>query len=143
MKRGLGVYLTHIAVAVYLLTDGILGFVTRNGRIFGRLTYHSEIEDVLLKLLGRGDFTNILIVIFSVLAIIAGLFLLLELFQIRIPLTDTILLAFLIVWLLFIILIDIAAPLKDKPELLGWLKTLAAHIMVLGALVTATHRLGD
>jgi hypothetical protein len=143
MKRGLGVHLTHIAVAVYLLADGILGFATRNGRMFSRFKYHSEIEDILLKLLGKGEFTNILIIIFSALAVIAGLFLLLELFQIRAPFTDTILLLFLIVWLAFIILTDIVAPLKDKPELLNWLKVFAAHIMVLGALVTATHRFGD
>jgi hypothetical protein len=143
MKRGLGVYLTHSAVAAYLLADGILGFATRNGRVFSRLKYHSEIEDVLLKLLGRSDFTNVLIIISSALAIIGGLFLLLELFQIRAPFTDTILLLFLIIWLAFIVLTDIAGPLRDKPEFLGWLKLFAAHLMVLGALVTATHRFGD
>jgi uncharacterized membrane protein len=143
MKRSLGVYLTHIAVAGYLMADGILGFATRNGRMFSRLKYHSEIEDILLKLLGRGDFTNILILVSSAMAIIGGLFLLLELFQIRAPFTDTILLAFLVVWLAFIVLTDIAVPLKDKPEPLGWLKLFTAHIMVLGALITATHRFGD
>jgi hypothetical protein len=143
MRRGLGVHLTHIAVAVYLLADGILGFVTRNGRIFGRLTYHSEIENILLKLLGRSDFTGMLIVVFSALALIGGLFLLLELFQIRIPFTGAILLLFLIVWLVFIILTDIVDPLKDKPEPLGWLKTFASHIMVFGAMAAATHRFGD
>jgi hypothetical protein len=143
MKRGLGVHLTHIAAAVYLLADGILGFATRNGRMFSRLKYHSEIEDVLLKLLDRGDFANVLITIFSALAIIAGLFLLLELFQIRVPFTDAIPLLFLIVWLAFVILTDVVIPLKDRPELLGWFKVFAAHLMVLGALVTATHRFGD
>jgi hypothetical protein len=143
MKRGSGVYLTHIAAAGYLLADGILGFAARNGRIFGRLKYHSEIENVLLKLLGRGEFTSILIIIFSGLAIAGGLFLLLELFQLRAPFTGGILLVFMIVWLIFIALTDIAGPLRDKPEPLAWLKLFAAHIMVLGALLTPAHRFGS
>jgi hypothetical protein len=141
MKRNAGVYLIHTAAAVYLLADGILGFITRNGRIFGRLEYHSEIEGILLKLLGRGDFTTALIVIFSVLAVTAGLFLLLELFQFRAPFTETVLLLFLLLWGAFIILTDLVGPFREKPELLGWLKLLAAHLMVLGTLIAAFRRI--
>jgi hypothetical protein len=150
MKRSLGVYITHIAVALYLLADGILGLMEKT--LWQRLRLATgarsatgnEIVDVLTRLLGTGDLTKTLIVLFSVLAVAGGVFLLLELFGIKIPAVEIILLVFLIVWLVFIALSDVVYPFRDTRNFvfLPWLRALASHLVVLGALISASHKFG-
>jgi hypothetical protein len=138
-------------VALYLLVDGILGLTEKT--LWQRIRLAAgtrnatgnEIVDTLGQVFGNGDLTKTLIVIFSILAIAAGIFLILELFHIKIPAVDVIILVFLVVWLVFIILSDIVYPFRDTRNFvfLPWLKILASHLVVLGALITASHRFGD
>ncbi|MDR3247880.1 MAG: hypothetical protein LBT39_03750 [Treponema sp.] len=151
MKRSLGAYVTHIAVALYLLVVGILGLtektVWQKIRLAAgaRNATGNEVVDTLAQVFGTGDLTKTLIVVFSVLAIAGGAFLLLELFQIKVPAVDAILLVFLIVWVVFIVLSDVVNPFKNTRNFvfLPWLRILASHLVVLGALITASHRFGD
>ncbi|MDR3249116.1 MAG: hypothetical protein LBT39_10075 [Treponema sp.] len=152
MNRNLGAYVTHIAVALYLLVDGILGLTEKT--VWQRIRLATgtrnatgnEIVDTLAQVFGNSDLTKTLIVVFSVLAIAGGAFLLLELFQIKIPVADVIILVFLIVWLVFIILSDVVYPFRSDNRnfaFLPWLRILASHLVVLGALITASHRFGS
>jgi hypothetical protein len=133
------------------LVDGILGLTEKTlwQRIRlaagARNATGNEIVDTLGQVFGNGDLTKTLIVIFSILAIAAGAFLLLELFRVKIPAVDVIILVFLVVWLVFIVLSDIVYPFRDTRNFvfLPWLKVLASHLVVLGALITASHRFGD
>jgi hypothetical protein len=151
MKRSLGVFVTHTAVALYLLVDGILGLMEKSLWQRLRLSAGSrnatgnEIVDTLSRVFGTGDFAKTLIVLFSALAVAGGAFLLIELFGIRIPAVDIIILIFLITWLLFIVLSDVVYAFKDTRgfEFLPWLSTLASHLVVLGALISASHKFGD
>ncbi|MDR2028425.1 MAG: hypothetical protein LBP93_02675 [Treponema sp.] len=87
-------------------------------------------------------------IIFSVCAIVAGVFLLLELFSIRIQYTELVLFIFVIIWIVYIVLVDIINPINQRNSLFrqgnGWtyLQGLAAHLMVLGALLSASKRFG-
>jgi hypothetical protein len=151
MKRGLGVGLSHLAVALYLLAEGILGLTEKT--LWQRLglapgssgATGNEIMDTLTQVLGTGDLTKTLVVLFSILAIVGGVFLLLELFGIRFPVVDIIILVFLAVWVAFIALSDVVYAFRDTRNfaVLPWLKTLAAHLVVLGALISASHKFGD
>jgi hypothetical protein len=151
MKRSLGVYITHTAVALYLLAEGILGLMEKT--LWQRLrlsagsrdTVGNEIANTLSQVFGSGDLTKTLIVLFSVLAVIGGVFLLLELFGIKIPAVDIIILVFLIVWLVFIVLSDAVYAFKNTRNFafLPWLRVLASHLVVLGALISASHKFGD
>jgi hypothetical protein len=151
MRRSLGVYVIHIAVALYLLADGILGLMEKTLwqklrlAVGSRNATGNEIVDALSQVFGTGDLTKTLIVLFSVLAIVGGVFLLLELFGIKIPVADIIILVFLIVWLVFIILSDVVYAFKDTRNFvfLPWLRMFASHLVVLGALVSASHKFGD
>jgi hypothetical protein len=125
----IGFFVLNIAVALYLFANGILGFsgggsfASISGQIF------------------RGDFANIVTIILSVIAIAGGLFLLLALFKIDIPITDLILFIFVIVWIVFIVIVDIINPLGARNvKFLPYLVQLSSHLMVLGALITATKR---
>jgi hypothetical protein len=151
MRRSLGVYSIHAAVALYLLADGLQGLTEKTlwqriGLAVGvpRAT-GNEIVDTLTRIFGAGDLTRTLIVLFSVLAVAGGLFLLMELFGIKIPAAAIIILVFLVVWLVFIVLSDVVYAFKTSRNFvfLPWLKTFASHMAVLGALVSASHKFGD
>jgi hypothetical protein len=151
MKRNLGAYITHIAVALYLLADGILGLTERT--LWQRIRLATgtrnatgnEITDTLTQVFGTGDLTKTLVVLFSVLAVVGGVFLLLELFGLKVPVVDIVILVFLVVWLVFIVLSDAVYAFKEPRnfEFLPWLRALAAHLVVLGALISASHKFGD
>jgi hypothetical protein len=130
----IGYFLLNIAAALYLFVNGILG-ITKDR--------NAEFSKMVSTIFGRGDFSNILITVLSVCGIAAGIFLLLYLFRIRVPITDIILLVFIILWLIFIVIVDIINPLKgSKFSLLPYLQVLATHLMVLGALFLSTKRFG-
>jgi hypothetical protein len=130
----IGYFLLNIAAALYLFVNGILG-ITKDSS--------GEFSKIVGTIFGRGDFSNILIIVLSVCGIAAGIFLLLYLFRIRVPITDIILFIFIILWLIFIVIVDIINPLNgSKPSLMPYLQGLATHLMVLGALFLSTKRFG-
>ena len=92
----------------------------------------------------KGNVAEIIIVILAILAIAAGVFLLLKFFGIEIPMTELLLVILAIVWLVFIIMIDIVYPLdkNSKVVFVDWLRSIGSHIMVLGAILLATERFG-
>jgi hypothetical protein len=132
----IGYLLLNIAVALYLFANGILGISKQN--LFGQRG--GEFGKMMQTIFGRGDLTDILTIVLSVCAIVAGVFLLLALFKIDIRFTDLILFVFVIVWVIFIVIIDIIHPLQNKIEFLPYLVQLSSHLMVLGALITSTKR---
>ncbi|GHV90976.1 hypothetical protein AGMMS50268_14790 [Spirochaetia bacterium] len=142
MNRSIGVYCTHIAVALYLFAEGILGI---SGKKLGGLVGRNDLESVLLQILKRGDLSNALVIVLSVAAIVAGIFLILELFQVQVPITDIILLVFLIIWALFILLKDIIGPIQSNKDFsfIPWAKATGVHLMILGALISASHKFGN
>jgi hypothetical protein len=129
-NRGIGVFVMNIAVAAYLFATGIFGF--RGG---------GEIRDAVTSLFGTGALTDVLIIVLAVLAVVAGVFILLRLFGLVFPMSNLILIILAIAWLVFIIMIDVVHSLKVRPEFVGWLQTFGAHLMVLGGMLLATERL--
>jgi hypothetical protein len=128
MKK-IGTFILSIAVALYLFVNGILGF-NKDG------TFHNMANTIL-----SGDIANIVAIILSVLAIVAGVFLLLQLFKVIVPYTDTILFVFVIVWVIYIVIVDIINPLGARNfQILPYITQLSTHLMVLGALITSTKK---
>jgi hypothetical protein len=131
-NRGLGVFVMNIAVAAYLFATGIIGF--KSG---------GEISHAVGSLFS-GNLANALVVVLSVLAIAAGVFILLKLFGLVFPMSNLILIILAIAWLVFIIMIDIIRPLGSNwnPTFIDWLQGFGAHLMVLGGILLATDRFG-
>lgn len=138
----IGCLLLNIAVALYLFANGILGFTQKNVNVFGNQVQGGEFGKMMHTIFGRGDLTNVLTIVVSIAAVAAGLLLLLALFKVEIPITDLILFIFVIIWVVFIVIVDIIHPLQNKTEVLPYLVQLSSHLMVLGALVSSTKRLG-
>ena len=142
MNKGIGVLLMNIAVALYLFATGIVGLSGNNNKGFFRAD-SNEIR-AAVNAIFKGDFANVLVIIISVLAIAAGIFIILKLFNVGIPNMELILIILAIVWLIFIVLIDIVAPLnaRNKPGFIAWLLVFAPHLMVLSGIILSTDRFG-
>jgi len=130
-----GFMLLNLAVAIYLFATGIMGITDRDGG--------GEIRIAVNKMNFEGDFAKILIVILSVLAIAAGIFLLIKLFGVSISNIETLLLVLAITWLVFIVMIDIVPLLSKKVDFsLEWLKVFGSHAMVLAGIALGTEKFG-
>jgi uncharacterized membrane protein YphA (DoxX/SURF4 family) len=132
----LGFFLLNIAVSLYLFVNGILGFANRNNSEFY----------TMVRTMGfpwEKTFDNALIIVLSVCAIIAGVLLLVSVFRNDVMVINVILFIFIVLWVAFIVIVDIINPLSsNKVEPLSYLKQLSAHFMILGALFTSTRRFG-
>ena len=133
MNRSIGGFILYIAAALYLLAAGITGlFGGRGGEFYGMVS----------GILGGGGISTIIAMIFAVAAVIAGVLLILQLFGIEFGIVEYILLAFAILWIVFIVVNDIIVPLRSGPNFWDWLRTLASHLVVLGAIASATRTFG-
>jgi hypothetical protein len=133
---GIGVLLMNIAVAAYLFATGIIG-LGENRWGFGGEEIRAAVGSIF-----SGDFANVLVIILSILAIAAGVFILLKLFGIVIPMSELILIILAIAWLVFIIMIDIVHPIKNNFHFVPWLRDIGAHLMVLAGMMLAMERFG-
>jgi len=127
MKDGIGVFLWKIAVALYLIVNGILG-ITGKGDfaiIFGRIF---------------GGNVSIFALIAGVIALIAGIAILLDMLGVKISILDTCILIVAIIWAVFVV-IEIISWLKGGFSL-GVLQMLAVHLMVLASLLIASKKFG-
>ena len=139
-----GVILINASVALYLFSIGIMGFIKERSLFSDG---GGEIGTMIRTIFGKGDFSDVLVVVLSIIAIIAGVLVLLSLLKVEIPFMDLILVIFICVWAAFILIIDIINPISEKDSLFrkntwDYLRQLASHLLVLGALITSTKRFG-
>jgi hypothetical protein len=130
-KIGIGDYFWKISVALYLLTNGVLE-VMKYGSGDLYFIFH-EIG------LANADF----LMVAGIIALIAGIAVLCDLFNVEIPRLNTLIFIIAIAWAICVVV-----------ELFGWMKggfgsgaplwlkfkTLAIHLMVLSSLLIASGR---
>ncbi len=140
MKRSIGLTILQIAVALYLLVSGITGIMRSNA---GDL---SAVVNFLNDFVKSQTATTIFVVVLSICEIIAGAFLLAELFTTDLRLTDIIIFAFVILWVANIVLVDFlgtfteGSVFKSAKNVLAYLSTLSSHLMVLGGLICVNKK---
>ncbi len=139
MRRSFGIYALQIALAFFLIVAGILGLMRSSG---GELNQVVKLLDSLFK---SSVITTIIIITLAVAEIIAGVFLIVELFSGSVPLTSTILIVFIILWIVNIVLIDILGAVNGNVftstgSVLSYLSQLSRHLMILGALITVKEK---
>jgi hypothetical protein len=131
MNRSLGFFLWQLSVALYLIANGVLG-IDKGG----------DFAIIYRTVFGRGDLTTFLAIITGIIALVAGITLVLDLVQIKLSFLDLLTFIVFIVWAVYIVV-----------ECIHWYKTgafgsdlwhtlqkLAVHLMVLGSLLTASKR---
>jgi len=140
MKRSIGVVVLQISVALFLLVSGITGIIRSSA---GDLT---AVVGFLGDLFRNDSLVGFIVVALSVCEIIAGFFLLMEIFTTDLRITDMILFIFIILWIVNIVLVDFVGPIGEGSSfrsvngVLDYLGTLSSHLMVLGALILVTRK---
>ena len=131
MKDGLGIFLWKISVALYLIANGVLGFAAGGDFriIFGRIGF-------------SGGTLNIFVIAASVIALVAGIAILLEMFNISFSFLETLIFIVAIIWVVYIVIEIIAWITHGFDAFWGTLQMLAVHLMVLASLLVASKKFG-
>ena len=90
MKDGIGVFLWKISVALYLIANGVLG-----------LSKGGDFKIIFDKF---GTNLSVLIQVAGVIALVAGIAILLEMFDITLSFLDTLILIIAIIWAVFVVI---------------------------------------
>jgi hypothetical protein len=131
MNRSIGGFILYIATALYLLVVGISGLTGKGGTLLGMTSVFSG-----------GGLASAIAYIFALGAVVAGILLLLQLFGMQFGIIEIILIAFTVLWIIFILVVDVFHALKGNAGFWSWLGTLASHLLVLGAIASCTRALG-
>ncbi len=133
MKRNIGITVLQIALAFFLLVSGITGLLQSSA---GTL---NPVIGFLNSVIQSATVVKLIIISIAVSEIIAGAFLLVGLFTLPPVLINTILIIFIVLWIVNIILVDFIgvfnSGLHSFDAVLVYLQQLSAHLMVLGALM--------
>ena len=123
---GVGSVLWKISVALYLVTNGVLGLTGKSGDF-------AKIFDIF----GRNS--GIFVTIAAVISLIAGIVVLLEMFNISIPKLDFCIFIIAIIWAVFFVIAVI-----NWIGSFSWegLAQLAVYLMILASLIIASKRFG-
>jgi len=127
---GLGNLIWKLSVALYLLATGVLGLDGKAGHL-------AEIITGIFK----GD-VKILVIIASVIAMVAGVLLILELFNIQVPILDTLILIVAIIWAVFIVFFLIKWIGSGFDKLWEALQMLGVYVMVFASLFISSKKFG-
>ncbi len=138
----------RIALALFLIVTGILTLQLDSG-FLGKLQAGfsgNEIATAVHSFL-KGDMANVVIVCLGILELVAGLFLILEFFMDTRAFSGLALLVILILWIVVIVLVDVIGKgglldgaFKSSAAFLSFLKVLGAHLLVLGAIMSAQEK---
>jgi len=136
MKDGIGIFLWKISVALYLIANGVLGLTNR---IFDK----GDFNIIFSRMGFRGDTLSLFVTVASVIALVAGIAILLEMLDIKLSFLDTLILIIAIIWAVYVVIEIIGWVTRGKGENL-WhtLQMLAVHLMVLASLLIASKKFG-
>jgi hypothetical protein len=139
----LGALVLNIAVAAYLFATGIIALF--GGRKFlGISVERDDIRNAVGAVFKNGGTgADILTIVLGILAVAAGIFILLKFFGIKISSLELILVILAIAWLVVIIFVDIIDPIRKGPDskyFVSWLRDFGCHLMALGGLLVAAQK---
>ncbi len=131
-EHSIGYLFLQIAVGLFFLVSGIWTLQGSSG---------NEIA-VAIKSVLSGDSAQIACIVFGIIEVLAGIFLLLRMFvTFSAPIDTVLMVIIMIAWIASIVLIDFlekgALPAGNFASILKWLKAFAYHLLVLGAVITA------
>ena len=120
---GISGLIWRISVALYLVANGVMGTFLKSGDFGG--------------IFGN----NILTVIAGIIALIAGIMMLLELFKISVPIVDLLIFILAIVWCVFAVY-ALIRDIGNGVNLWAMLSGLGVRVMISASLLVASKKFG-
>jgi len=142
MKNGLGIFLWKISVALYLIANGVLGLSKSNWLERALDSINKGDFWIIFNRMGfKGDTLSLFVAVASVVALVAGIAIILEMLNVQVSFLDTLIFIIAIIWLVYVI-IEIISWITSKSSGNLWsiLQMLAVHIMVLANLLIASKK---
>ena len=131
MDRGIGFFLWQISVSLYLIANGVLGLQKHTGGDFL----------IIFKRIGlSGNILSVFVIIASIIAFIAGIAILLDLFNIEIHILSVLALIIAVIWAVYIIIEIVSWVTGGFKDVFHMLQMLAVHLMVLASLLVTSKR---
>ena len=131
MSRGITGFIWQISVSLYLIANGVLGLQKWSGGdflfIFKRMGF-------------SGNTLNILVVVASIIAFLAGIAILLDLFSVELPFLSTMVFIIAVFWAVYIIIEIVSWISGGFKDFFRELQLLAIHLMVLGSILVASKK---
>ena len=129
-KDGIGIFLWKLAVALYLVANGVLG-----------LGFGTKAGDFKIILTDTMNFPPIIATIIAVFALVAGVLVLIEMFtSMTSRALDYIALALAVIWAVYIVIGIISFITTKGGDFWDMLQRLAVHTMVLGSLLVVARK---
>ena len=147
-KRTLGGIVLQLALSLFLIVSGIVT-LQLDGGFFGKIQAGVNGNELASAVYGflKGDPATVVIIVLGICELIAGIFLLANFFVDTGRITNTFVFIIIVMWLLVIALVDVMGrggllhgALASVGAFLTFLKSLSAHLLVLGALFTVWKR---
>lgn len=140
MRRESGRTVLQIGLAFFLIVAGVIGLVNSTAGELG------AVVGMLKDLFRSQTIATIIVISIAVAEIVAGVFLIVELFSVALRITSTILLVFIVLWIVNIILVDIIGAVNSNVfgstgSVLSFLKQFSSHLMVLGSLLVVRKKM--
>lgn len=139
MRRDSGITLLQIGLAFFLIVAGVAGLAHSTAGQLG------AVVGMLKSLFSSQTIATIIVISIAVAEIIAGVFLIIELFSAANRITGVILAIFIVLWIINIILMDVIGAIngnifRSVSSVLAFLQQLSTHFMILGSLIAVYHR---
>lgn len=123
-KRSIGYAVLQIALGLFFIVTGIWTLQGGTG---------NEIATAINKVFS-GDVRQIVRIVFAIIEVLAGVFLILRIFMAVASSLDTILMVIIMIaWICAIVLLDFISG--NFSNILTWLNRFAYHLLVLGAVI--------
>lgn len=136
----------QLGLALFFIASGIITLQLDSG-FFGKIEAglrNNEVAYAVNSLISNGSAADAVIIALGIIELLAGVFLLLQLFvNTGIRLTRVLMLVIIVVWIAVVILVDIMGKsgilggnvFSSLSSLLAYFKQLSAHLLVLGSVV--------
>lgn len=129
-KRTIGTLILQIALGLLFIVSGI--WTLQNGK-------GDEIASAIRSIFSK-DVAQVICIVFGIIEIVAGVFLLLRLFVFLNTSLDTLLMIIIMIcWIVAIVMIDFVGNdglfNNFDSGFLGWLNRFARHLLILGAVI--------
>jgi len=129
MKGGIGSLILKIGVIVYLAVNGIFAFLGQG-----------DFQIIFSRLGISGTFLTVCVIVFGILALLAALGTLLEMFGIKYKILNTLLFVVAIIWAVYIVVQIISWITHGFGDPLGYLQKFAVHTIVFATLLIESEK---